>query len=173
MKIRNFSLLLIVFTPILFSLNIHASDESTEKKYSSVEERRLSNTIILERANLRQEREEIALREKELKTLEEGVDKKIAEIDNKLETLKRLQAKIEDLLAKKSIEEKKRIESLAKIYEKMTPAKAALAMSGIEQQLATDLLSSMKVKSAAKILDQVSKRKASELSTTYSTLQLE
>ena len=55
----------------------------------------------------------------------------------------------------------------------MSPEKAALAMTGLEQQLAADLLANMKVKAAAKILDQIAKQKATDLSTTFSTLQLE
>lgn len=141
--------------------------------YDSVEERRLESSILQERASLRKEREEIALRKKELKTLEEGVDKKIARIDKKLEEMKSLQKQIEELLAEKSAAEKKRTDNLALIYAKMSPAKAALALSGLDEKLAADLLASMKVKAAAKILDQISKQKASQLSTTFSTLQLE
>ncbi|MCP3891431.1 MAG: hypothetical protein GY702_21585 [Desulfobulbaceae bacterium] len=149
------------------------AENNQEKKYGSVEERRLESTIRQERSKSLQDREEFILKEKELKTLEEGVDKKLAEIDSKLEDLKSLQKKIESLLAEKSAVERKRLESLAKIYEKMTPGKAALALTGVDMQLASDLLGLMKVKSAAKILDQLSKQKAAELSTTFSTLQLE
>jgi flagellar motility protein MotE (MotC chaperone) len=150
-----------------------AAEDVPEDTFSSVEERRIDNTISQERASIRKEREEIALDKKELKTLEEGVDKKLADLDRKLEEMKDLQKKIGVLLAEKSTEEKKRIQSLAGIYEKMAPAKAALAMSGLEPQLAADLLASMKVKAAAKVLDQIAKQKATDLSTTFSTLQLE
>ena len=126
-----------------------------------------------ERENIRKEREEISLRKKDLKTLEEGVDKKLTEIDAKLEELRKLQDKIESLLAGKSAKEKKKLQELASIYQKMAPEKAALAISGLDQQLAADLLDNMKVKAAAKILDQISQQKATELSTTFSTLQLE
>ena len=146
---------------------------SAENNYTSVEERRIEKTILEERAKIRKEREDIDLGKKELKSLEEGVDKKLAEIDSKLESLKNLQNRIETLLEEKSAAEQKQIASLAKIYEKMSPIKAALALTGLEQQLASDLLGKMKVKSAAKILDQVSKQKTTELSTTYTTLQLE
>ena len=156
---------------LLFSLTPSAF--SADNNYSSVEERRIEKTILEERAIIRKEREEIGLRKKELKSLEEGVDKKLAEIDTKLESLKSLQNKIETLMEEKSAIEQKLIESLAKIYEKMIPAKAALALSGLEQQLASDLLGKMRVKSAAKILDQVSKQKTTEISTIYTTLQLE
>ena len=156
---------------LLFSIT--SPGLSAESNYSSVEERRIEKTILEERAKIRKEREDIDLRKKELKSLEEGVDKKLAEIDTKLESLKNLQNRIETLLEDKSAVEQKQIASLAKIYEKMSPVKAALALTGLEQQLASDLLGKMKVKSAARILDQVSKQKTTELSTIYTTLQLE
>lgn len=165
--------LLILTIVLLLCQRPQAAEDVPEDTFSSVEERRIDNTISQERASIRKEREEIALDKKELKTLEEGVDKKLADLDRKLEELKDLQKKIEGLLAEKSTEEKKRIQSLAGIYEKMAPAKAALAMSGLEPQLAADLLASMKVKAAAKVLDQIAKQKATDLSTTFSTLQLE
>lgn len=173
MLLKN-HLIAIVLTVSLPLIAPNVTAEVPEKKeFESVEERRIKNNILQERSNIRQERVEIDLRKKELKTIEEGVDKKIAEIDRKLNELKKLKNTIETLLAQKSAEEQKRIAGLAKIYEKMTPAKAALAMTGLEQRLAADLLENMKVKSAAKILDQISKQKATQLSTTYSTIQLE
>ncbi len=165
--------LLTIATVLILSQNAQAAEDVEQDTFSSVEERRIDNTILQERANIRKEREDTDLRKKELKSLEEGVDKKLADIDRKLEELRNLQKKIETLLAAKTAVEKKRIENLAGIYEKMVPAKAALALSGLEQKLAADLLAGMKAKAAAKILDQIAKQKASELSTTFSTLQLE
>ncbi|MDK9707948.1 MAG: hypothetical protein OEL83_12940 [Desulforhopalus sp.] len=168
--------ILLLFVSLILPLPAGGAEnpENSEKdNYSSVEERRIDNTISQERANIRKEREDMDLHKKELKTLEEGVDKKLADIDGKLAEMKELQKKIEALLTAKSAEEKKRIENLAGIYEKMTPAKAALAVSGLDQKLAADLLAGMKPKAAAKIMDQVAKQKASELSTTFSTLQIE
>ncbi len=166
-------ILLTIVAALILSQQAQAATENGEDTFSSVEERRIDNTILQERANILKEREDMDLRKKELKSLEEGVDKKLGDIDRKLEELKNLQKQIETLLVAKSAEEKKRMQNLAVIYEKMAPAKAALAMSGLEQKLAADLLASMKAKAAAKILDQIAKQKATELSTTFSTLQLQ
>jgi flagellar motility protein MotE (MotC chaperone) len=175
MKIFMKSFTLMSAVTLFFAgyLSLQAAGTTDADQYSSVEERRLQNVILQERAHIQKERAEIVMKKKELKTLEGGVDKKLAEIDNKLDELRKLQKKIESLLEKKSAEEKKRLQGLAKIYEKMNPAKASLAIAGLDQQLAADLLANMKVKSAAKILDQSSKQKATQLSTTFSTLQLE
>ena len=169
---KNITLIYAISTLILLC-SLTPAAFSAENNYSSVEERRIEKTILEKRATILKEREEIDLRKKELKSLEEGVDKKLAEIDTKLEALKSLQNRIEALLEEKSAVEQKKIESLAKIYEKMNPVKAALALTGLEQQLAADLIGKMKVKKAAKILDQVSKQKTTEISTNYTTLQLE
>jgi len=166
--------LLTIAATLILSQHVQAADENSPKDtFGSVEERRIDNTILQERAKIRKEREDMDLHKKELKSLEDGVDKKLADIDRKLEELRNLQKKIETLLTTKTAEEKKRIQNLAGIYEKMAPAKAALALSGLEQKLAADLLAGMKAKAAAKILDQITKQKATELSTTFSTLQLE
>ncbi len=149
------------------------SAEEAPRAFSSVEERRIAEAILSERASLRREWEDLDLRKKELKTLEEGVDKKLADIDRKLEELATLQKKIDNLLAAKTEAEKKRIDELAAIYDKMTPIKAAQAMSGLDQRLAADILDAMKTKAAARVLDQLAKQKATELSATFSTLQLE
>lgn len=157
----------------LFPHTLYGAEPAATKTYSSVEERRIDSALEEERAKFRKEREDIAIRKKELKTLEEGVDKKLSQIDGKLEELRTLQKKIESLLADKTAKEKKRIKELATIYQKMSPAKAALVITGLDEKLATDLLAGMKVKSAAKILDQISKQKAADLSTTFTTIKLE
>ena len=115
----------------------------------------------------------LALREKELKTLEEEADKKLKLLDEKLDKLKKVQKKIESLLAEKDVEEQKKVQDLGMIYAKMSPERAALSLAALDEQLAADLLANMKVKSAAKILDRMDKAKASQLSTTFTTIKVE
>ena len=185
-----FLLLLFIFFPILTVAEEPAETKeeqkienpSTEEQtpevkeqttFKSVEERRLYAVLQNERDNLEEERKVIALKEKELKTLQEEADKKIELLDTKLAELKEVQAKIEVLLAEKDVQELKKTKDLSLIYAKMTPDRAALAMATIDGQLAADLLANMKVKSAAKILDRMDKLKASELSTTFTTIKVE
>ena len=150
------------------------NNEQTENKnFDSVEERRIHATIQQERTQIIEERKQLALRENELKTIEDAVDKKLAQIDSKLLELKKSKQELAELLQQKDEQETKKLQNLGKIYEKMDPVKAALAISGLDQKLAADLLASMKVKAAAKILDNLNKPKATELSRTFSTIQLE
>lgn len=149
-------------------------EELTRKtSFKSVEERRLYTVLQNERANLEEERKVIALKAKELKTLQEEADKKLELLDEKLVEIQKVQAKIEELLAEKDAREIKKTENLSLIYAKMTPDRAALAMTALDEQLAANLLAAMKVKSAAKILDRMDKLKASRLSTTFATITVE
>lgn len=150
--------------------HVHATEEPSDMTYKSVEERRLEEKL--------QSRADVSTativtpltRENELKILEMAVDKKLSEIDTRLAELKQKSAELDDkkaaleeLTTKASAVEKKRIESLAKIYEKMTAIKAAAAITGIDNKLASDLLRAMKPKSAAAVLDVLPRSKASEL----------
>ncbi|MFH2123573.1 MAG: hypothetical protein ABIJ50_08855 [Pseudomonadota bacterium] len=151
-----------------------AAESSQKKSYSSVEERRLYNTLELERAGLQEKIKVLADKEKELKTLEQEVDKKFEQMNNKIRELKKVQQKTEELLALRDQAELKKIKELSNIYAKMSPEKAALVLNSLkDQQLAADLLSNMKTKSAAKILEQLDKMKAATLTTTLSTLSTE
>jgi flagellar motility protein MotE (MotC chaperone) len=172
------------FTPFAFAEEVTPANEITTQKqqsevikpktsFSSVEERRLYSMLQSERENLEEEKKVLALKEKELKTLEKEADKKLRLLDDKLDQLKKVQRKIEELLAEKDVEEVKKVKDLSLIYAKMSPDRAALAMGAVDIQLAADLLANMKVKSAAKILDKMDKAKASQLSTTFTTIQVE
>ena len=149
------------------------SQQPPKTTFSSVEERRLYTILQNERDSLEEEKKVLALREKELKTLEEEADKKLKLIDDKLDELMKVQKKIASLLVEKDVEEQKKIQDLGMIYAKMSPERAALALGTLDEQLAADLLANMKVKSAAKILDRMDKAKASQLSTTFTTIKVE
>ena len=135
-----------------------------EQQYGSVEERRLMESLQGENtAPFAKEREDLENKKKELKRLETEVDKKI-------EQLNQLRLGIEKLLATKDAEESKRIQDLAKMYEKMTAEKAAMVLGTVDQKLATSILAKMKTKAAAKILNSMEREKAAQLTTDFSLL---
>jgi flagellar motility protein MotE (MotC chaperone) len=173
-----FVLLLIGFIPSFsFAADPPATDSSAavenKKNFKSVEERRLYAVLQNERDNLEEGKKVLVLKEKELKTLQVEADKKLVLLDEKLAELQKIQLKIEKLLAKKDAKELQKTKDLSLIYAKMSPDRAALAMATLDEQLAANLLASMKVKSAAKILDRMDKAKASQLSTTFTTIKVE
>lgn len=147
---------------------------SQERSYTSVEERRLYDTLERERAGLQEKIKVLADKEKELKTLEQEVDKKFELMEKKIRELKKVQQQTEELLARKEQAELNKIQELSKMYSKMDPEKAALTLSALEdQQLAANIIAGMKTKSAAKVMEQLDKLKASALTTTLSTLSTE
>lgn len=165
-----------VSDPPTVSSDAGKTKPQTEKKetiFKSVEERRLYAILQNERDNLEEEKKVLVLKEKELKTLQDEADKKLKLLDEKLAELRELQSKIEELLKEKDIKEQQKTKDLSLIYAKMTPDRAALAMSALDEQLAADLLANMKVKAAAKILDRMDKAKASQLSATFTTITVE
>ena len=134
------------------------------RQYESVEERRLMESLQApDSGPLAQERAELEKRKMELKVLENEVDKKIAELNQ-------LRQQVEDLLAEKEAEELKRIEELARVYERMTGEKAALILATIDEELAVAIFAAMKTKSAALILNNMERGKAASLTSAFSTL---
>lgn len=117
-----------------------------------------------ERQSLDQEREEISAQKNELKRLETEVDKKLRE-------LMTIRKNIEDLLTEKSLQERKRIQELAKMYERMDPRNAANIFVRLDKDLTIAILARMKTKSAAKIMDNMDNRRAVELTAAFSKLR--
>ncbi len=158
---------LLTCTPALSEEQPASTDSiktSKEEQYGSVEERRLLQSLQGEQTSpLAKEREELDNKKKELKRLE-------AEVDKKIDQLRQLRLGIEKLFAKKDAEEMKRIQEIAKMYEKMTANKAAMILGTVDQKLVVSILSKMKIKSAAKILDNMDREKAAKLTTAFSTL---
>ena len=112
---------------VLFSLPLALAEEKAannpaaaaqEKQYGSVEERRIMEPLQAAGVPFAREREDLENKKKELKRME-------VEVDKKIEQLNQLRVRIEKLLEQKDAEEQKRIEELAKVYEKMTAEKAA------------------------------------------------
>lgn len=133
-----------------------------EKQYGSVEERRIMESLPGESGSpFTKERDDLENKKKELKRIE-------SEVDKKLEQLNQMRVQVEKLLAEKDVKESKKIQELAKMYEKMTAEKAAMILSAVDQDLAISILAKMKTKSAAKILNNIEREKAAKLSTAYS-----
>jgi len=167
--IRALSLLLITSLVPLPGL-ASAAPASTEnppaenREYGSVEERRLRQSLDEERRGLASAKESLDEREKELKRLE-------SEVDKKLDELSRLRQELEEMLSRRSEDEQQRIKDLAKMYEKMTPEKAARLIVTLDEGLAVAVLSGMKTKAAAKLFNYMDKDKGAKLSAAFSSLQ--
>lgn len=136
-----------------------------DKQISSVEERRVLVSVEAEYDKLATREAELDKREMELKTLQREVDKKLASMQS-------LRQELIKLLERKKSEEGERLSELSAIYEKMDPAKSAMLIKGLDQQMAIDLLINIKKKVAGRILNNLDRETATRLSKGFGEIPL-
>jgi len=112
---------------------------------------------------LAKRREELELKSRQLDEREAMVVAAEQRMEQKMAELKALQSTVEDLLAKRSDEEEKQLQTLVSTYEKMKPKDAAQVFEEMDMDLLADLVSRMKTSRAAPILALVSPTKVKEL----------
>ena len=157
-------LLILIFVLAWSSVSsVTAAGLVDEEQISSVEERRILVSIEDEYAKLAEREAKIDSREMQLKTLSNEVDKKLA-------AMQQLRDQLVGLLDRKEAAEGERVGELSRIYEKMSPQKAALLIRDLDQQLAVDLLLGIKKKTAGKILDNLDAETAIELSKAFTEI---
>jgi len=145
-------------------------EQPSSNEFSSVEERRLHVRIIEDQNSLIDEKKALVLEEARLEKLRAEIDAKLAEIDRKLAEMEAQRKALEALSEKEQGVDQERIDNLAKIYENMDPLLAAEAISDLDLEVAAAILASMKPRSAAKILDGLSREQAAEISKLFLTM---
>jgi len=130
----------------------------------TVEERRVLASLKKEREKLMRKKKSITKREKELKVLQQEVEKK-------LQQLRQWRGDLEELLTEKEQKEQERVKKLSRIYQRMDPVKAAAALARVQQDLAVSILSRMRSGTAAEVLDSMESAQAAALSTDLSQLE--
>ncbi|WP_320173475.1 hypothetical protein [Maridesulfovibrio sp.] len=113
---------------------------------------------------LKAKEDELARKERSLRTLEQNLDKKLAEL-NALES--RLKKMIDDADVLKD----KKIKHLVGVYTAMKAKQAAQVIESLDTDLAVKILSGMRGRSAGAILGFVSPKKAAKLSEELTKLQ--
>jgi len=127
----------------------------------------LKNPVPMSRemsAKLNEKQAELEEKEKALAELQERLEVEESRVQEKINQLVSIQKKLE-----KSKEEDQKIrkevkEKLVKTFEKMSPKKAAPVISTMEDDIAVELLLSMKEKSVASILESMSADRAMTIS---------
>ena len=145
-------------------LNAAEPEPISGEEFSSVEERRLHVRIIEDQASLIDEKKALVLEETRLENLKNEIDEKLAQIERKLAEMATQKQALETLLTEKQGKEQQRIKNLGRIYENMDPILAAQAVADLDRQVAAAILATMKPRSAAKILNGLSREQASEIS---------
>ena len=115
-------------------------------------------------SKLNERKQELDLREKELGELEQELNKQKAEIEARIQYLEKVRGDIALVLQDRVEVDEKKVEKLVQFYSNMKPGQAAQIISGINEDLAIGVLSKMKKKNAAAILNLIEAKKAKKLS---------
>lgn len=116
----------------------------------------------------------LAERKKELDAREEELNKKTAEIakqkteiETKLKQLEESREKISSMLKERITTDSQKVDNLVQLYTNMKATQAAKVFETMDEDLVIEILSRMKKKSAADILNLVKVEKAQKFSERY------
>jgi len=113
---------------------------------------------------LNEKRKELDLREKELSELEGELHKQKTEIEVRIQYLEKLRGQIAGVLKEKVEVDQEKVKKLVDFYSNMKPQQAAKIIGTINEDLAIEVLSQMKKKDAAAIMNLLDAEKAQILS---------
>ncbi|MCA1944735.1 MAG: hypothetical protein LDL30_05560 [Desulfovibrio sp.] len=116
-------------------------------------------------ANLRERREELERRELALKTLEQQVDAKLAQ-------LQETQAKLEQMLTEAKETRDAKLRHLIDVYTNMKAKQAAAVIETLNEEIAVKILAGMRGRQAGEILTFVQAEKAAKLSERLTRMQV-
>ncbi|WP_299442976.1 hypothetical protein [uncultured Rhodospira sp.] len=114
---------------------------------------------------LAERREELDAMERELTDREALLQAAERRIETRIQELKNLESVIQDLLGEHSEQEQARIDQLVSIYATMKPADAARIFNDLEMPILLRVIETMKERSSAAILAEMSPARAKEVTT--------
>lgn len=116
---------------------------------------------------LRERKTKLDLKEKELIELEEELQKQKAEIEVRIKQLEDLRGQISTALKGRIDVDQERVMKLVETYSTMKPKQAAEILSGLDEDLAVEVLGKMKKKNVAEIMNLLEPAKARSISEKY------
>ena len=116
---------------------------------------------------LKQRKEELDVREKELAELEEELQRQKVELDKRIQQLEEMRGQIATVLKDRVEVDQEKVTKLVDLYSNMKPKQAADVIGSINEDLAVEVLAKMKKKNAAEIMNLLDPAKARMLSEKY------
>lgn len=113
---------------------------------------------------LKAKEDELARKERSLRTLEQNLDKKLAELND-------LEKRLKKMISDADVLKDKKIKHLVGVYTAMKAKQAAQVIESLDTDLAVKILSGMRGRSAGAILGFVKPKKAAKLSEELTKLQ--
>jgi len=116
-------------------------------------------------------REELASRAESIERRESLLKAAELRIDQKLKTMKSLQAKLEELITAREQQDETQIQSLVKIYENMKPKDAARIFEELDMNTLIEVARRMKERKLAPVLAKVEPTRAKQITETLAQMQ--
>jgi flagellar motility protein MotE (MotC chaperone) len=113
---------------------------------------------------LEERKKELDVRETSLNKLEEELQKQKEDLEKRLASLEDVRGKIAAKLEDKVKSDGEKVTALVAVYSNMKPAQAAKIIEGLNEDLAVEVLTKMKNKNTAEILNTMDSEKAKHLS---------
>lgn len=112
-------------------------------------------------------KKELDQREEELNKKSNEIAKQKTELEEKIKSLEEARAQITHMLKERIQTDSAKVDTLVQVYSNMKPIQAAKVFETLDEDLVIEILSRMKKKSAADILNLVKTDKAQVLSERY------
>lgn len=135
----------------------HAETEKTAKE-GNAEKKSADDADYL--FKLAERKKALDLREEELNKFAAELEKQKAEIEEKIKKLDETRSKISTVLQEKIKTDDAKVETLVQMYSNMKPQQVAKVFETLDEDLVIDILSRMKKKTAADILNLIKPEKA-------------
>lgn len=143
---------------------IAAEAEAKDKAQPAPKASKPSNMPEADWKALKAKEDELARKERSLRTLEQNLDKKLAELND-------LEKRLKKMIADADVLKDKKIKHLVGVYTAMKAKQAAQVIESLDTDLAVKILSGMRGRSAGAILGFVTPKKAAKLSEELTKLQ--
>ncbi len=134
-------------------------------KAAGQEKARPSEMSELDWKALKAKEDELARKERSLRTLEQNLDKKLADLNA-------LEKRLKKMLADADVLKDAKIKHLVGVYTAMKAKSAAQVIESLDTDLAVKILSGMRGRNAGAILGLVEPKKAAKLSEELTKLQV-
>ncbi|CCO22815.1 conserved protein of unknown function [Maridesulfovibrio hydrothermalis AM13 = DSM 14728] len=153
----------VVQTPKAVAAEAGAKDKAADQ--GKKEAARPAGMPVADWKALKAKEDELARKERSLRTLEQNLDKKLVELTG-------LEKRLKKMIADADVLKDKKIKHLVGVYTAMKAKKAAQVIESLDTDLAVKILSGMRGRSAGAILGFVTPKKAAKLSEELTKLQV-
>jgi flagellar motility protein MotE (MotC chaperone) len=141
-----------------------SADSAPEPSVAKEPKRTWTDEEVSLFTKLEERKKDLDTREASLNKLEEELQKQKEDLEKRLASLEDVRGKIAAKLEDKVKSDGDKVTALVSVFSNMKPAQAAKIIEGLNEDLAVEVLTKMKNKSAAEILNTMDSEKAKHLS---------